>query len=338
MFARNNPLRYVDPSGLVSWQDVLACIGIVVLIAVLVVAAYFTGGTTLLAIPGLTVTLGGLFAGAAIGVAAGAVIGGIAAAQAGGDVWKGILFGGFVGGVAGFASGAIGLAVASGMSSLTFLGGIAIGAAEGAVIGMGTGAAAGFAGGKGTVESVFAHMLAGLITGAVVGAALGVVTGLIDGTNPALKIGTLDKYTGVAGGVSTSNNIASFGQNAAELIGGGNPMGLAGSLVSLGQSSAINSIGDVFNVSANGALISIPIGWVPQYLLANGGMMAVQGVLDGLDVSGVEPFGNQLVLGLSLVPFVGIAFGYGLGTGTSWETTFENDLNKYFSQSSSSVV
>ncbi len=339
VYARNNPLRYVDPSGLISWQDVLAIVGIVIVIAVLIVAAYFTGGTTLLAIPGLTVTLGGLFASAAVGVAAGAVIGGIAAAQAGGDLWKGILFGGFVGGVAGFASGALGWAVASGMSSLTFWGSVAIGAVEGAVIGAGTGAAVGFAGGKGTVESVLKHMLAGFITGAVVGAALGAVSGLISGTpNAALKIGTFDKYTGAAGSFSTAGNVAAFGQNTAELVAGGNPMGLAGSFIGIGQSAGINSIGDVFNVSANGALISIPIGWVPQYVLGDGGIVALQGILSELDVSGVEPFGNQLVLGLSLIPFVGIAFGYGTGQDSSWEGSFETWLNSNLSQSSSSAI
>ncbi len=340
VYGHNNPLRYVDPSGMISWENVLAVIGIVVLIAVLCVAAYFTGGTTLLAIPGLTVTLGGLFVSAAVGVAAGAVIGGIAAAQAGGDIWKGILFGGIVGGIAGFASGALGLAVASGMSSLTFLGSVAIGAVEGAVIGAGTGAAAGYAGGKGNAESIFKHMLAGFITGAVVGAALGAVSGIISGEGPnaALKIGTLDKYSGAAGPVSTSSNIAAFGQNTAELVAGGNPMGLAGSFVGIGQSAAINSVGDVFNVSANGALVSIPIGWVPQFLLANGGVVALEGISGSLDASGAYSFGNQLVLALSLVPFVGIAFGYGTGTDSSWEASFESWLNDHFSQSSANPI
>ena len=339
-FARNNPLRYVDPSGLISWQNVLAVVGIVILIAVLCVAAYFTGGTTLLAIPGLTVTLGGLFVSAAIGVAAGAVIGGIAAAQAGGDIWKGILFGGVVGGIAGFASGALGLAVASGMSSLTFWGSVAIGAVEGAVIGAGTGAAVGFAGGKGNAESVFKHMLAGFITGAVIGAALGAVSGIISGEGPnaALKVGTLDKYSGAAGPVSTSSNVAAFGQNTAELVAGGNPMGLAGSFVGIGQSAAINSVGDVFNVSANGALLSIPIGWVPQYLLGNGGVILLEGISTSLDVSGGYSFGQQLVLGLSLVPFVGMAFGYGTGQDSSWEASFEGWLDDHFSQSSANAI
>ncbi len=339
-YARNNPLRYVDPSGMISWQNVLAVIGIVILIAVLCVAAYFTGGTTLLAIPGLTVTLGGLFVSAAVGVAAGAVIGGIAAAQAGGDIWKGILFGGIVGGIAGFASGALGLAVASGMSSLTFLGSVAIGAVEGAVIGAGTGAAVGFAGGKGNAESIFKHMLAGFITGAVVGAALGAVSGIISGEGPnaALKIGTLDKYSGAAGPVGTSSNVAAFGQNTAELVAGGNPMGLAGSFVGIGQSAAINSVGDVFNVSANGALVSIPVGWVPQFLLANGGVVALEGISSGLDASGTYSFGNQLVLALSLVPFVGIAFGYGTGQDSSWEASFESWLDDHFSQSSANAI
>jgi RHS repeat-associated protein len=339
-YARNNPLRYVDPSGMISWQNVLAVIGIVILIAVLCVAAYFTGGTTLLAIPGLTVTLGGLFVSAAVGVAAGAVIGGIAAAQAGGDIWKGILFGGIVGGIAGFASGALGLAVASGMSSLTFLGSVAIGAVEGAVIGAGTGAAVGFAGGKGNAESIFKHMLAGFITGAVVGAALGAVSGIISGEGPnaALKIGTLDKYSGAAGPVSTSSNVAAFGQNTAELVAGGNPLGLAGSFVGIGQSAAINSVGDVFNVGANGAIISIPVGWVPQFLLANGGVVALEGISSGLDASGTYSFGNQLVLALSLVPFVGIAFGYGTGQDTSWEASFESWLDDHFSQSSANAI
>lgn len=339
VYARNNPLRYVDPSGLISWQDVLAVIGIVIVIAVLIVAAYFTAGTSLIAIPGLTVTLGSLFVSAAVGVAAGAVIGGIAAAQAGGDIWKGILFGGFVGGVAGFASGALGYAVASGMSALTFWGSVAIGAVEGAVIGAGTGAAVGFAGGKGTVESVLKHMLAGFITGAVVGAALGAVSGLISETpNAALKVGTFDKYTGAAGSFTTSGNVAAFGQNTAELIAGGNPAGLAGSFVGLGSSAGINTIGDVFNVSANGALISIPVGWVPTFLLADGGVIAVQGILTGLDVTNVEPFGNQLVLGLSLIPFVGIAFGYGTGQDSSWESSFENWLNTNLGAGSSSAI
>lgn len=341
VYCRDNPLRYVDPTGMVSWEDVLAIVGIVVVIAVLIVAACFTGGTTLVAIPGLTITLSGLLVGTAIGVAAGAVIGGIAAAQAGGDLWKGILFGGVMGGLTSFAGGCFAVAIGASLTSLGILGGIAIGAVEGALIGAGTGAAVGFAGGKGTAESILKNMLAGFITGAVIGAALGALSGLIasEGSNAALKVGTLDKYTGAAGPVSTSSNAMAFGQNTAELVAGGNPSGLAGSFVSIGSTSApITSFAGAFNVGANGALLSIPIGWAPSAILGWGGVALVEGISTSLDVTGTYTFGQQLVLALSVVPFVGLAFGYGTGDGSSWEAAFEDWLNKNFSQASPNVI
>jgi RHS repeat-associated protein len=340
VYCRDNPLRYADPTGMISWEDVLAIVGIVILIAALVVAACFTGGVTLVAIPGLTMTLGGLFVATAIGVAAGAIIGGIAAAQAGGDLWKGILFGGVMGGLTAFAGGCFGAAIGASLSSLTFFGAVAIGAVEGALIGAGTGAAVGFAGGKGTAESILKNMLAGFITGAVIGAALGALSGIIsgEGSNAALKIGTLDKYTGAAGPVSTSSNVLAFGQNTGELVAGGNPAGLAGSFVSIGQSAPITSFSSVFNVAGNGALVSIPIGWAPSAILGWGGVALVEGITTSLDVTGTYTFGQQLVLALSVVPFVGMIFGYGIGDGSSWEAQMEDWLNKNFSQSSPNAI
>jgi hypothetical protein len=73
-------------------------------------------------------------------------------------------------------------------------------------------------------------------------------------------------------------------------------------------------------------------------VLSNGGIVPLQGILSTLDLTGVEPFGNQLVLGLSLIPFVGIAFGYGTGQDSSWEGQFEGWLNGNFSQSSANAI
>ena len=58
-YAHGNPMRFIDPTGL-SVGDVLAIIGMIVLVAVLVVAAYYTAGVSLVVAAGISVNIGGL--------------------------------------------------------------------------------------------------------------------------------------------------------------------------------------------------------------------------------------------------------------------------------------
>jgi hypothetical protein len=130
-------VRYVDPTGMSIW-DILAIIAVAIVIVVLIVAAVFTGGATLPFAAGLTVSLQGLLVAAAIGVAGGAIIGGIAAYQAGGDIWKGVLFGGFIGGVTAFFGGWLSAGVfglMGGVAGAGILGNAVAGAIQGAIAG-----------------------------------------------------------------------------------------------------------------------------------------------------------------------------------------------------------
>jgi hypothetical protein len=162
---------------------------------------------------------------------------------------------------------------------------------------------------------------------------------LINGENgnAVFKIGTLDKYTGAAGNISTANNALQLPQNVGDLVNG-SPMGLGGSFTSLGSGSQAWTLSNIFNVAGNGALITIPVGWVPSALVSYGGIVAVEDISMTLDATGAASFSKQLVLALGLVPFVGILFGYGLLKDSTWEQKAEDWLDKGLSQGSSSVI
>src|SRR5207302_7508890 len=63
IYGHNNPLRYVDPTGLFSIENFFAIFGIALLVAALLVAGGLTGGVTLAAAGSITVTLGGVLIG-----------------------------------------------------------------------------------------------------------------------------------------------------------------------------------------------------------------------------------------------------------------------------------
>ena len=103
VFAHNNPIAFADPSGCDGW-DVLAVIGVAVVVAALVAVSVLTG-VGVITMPFL-VSLGwGTIAATAAGVAGGAAVGGIAAARAGGSIAAGVLLGGLVGGAGALAGG-----------------------------------------------------------------------------------------------------------------------------------------------------------------------------------------------------------------------------------------
>ena len=104
-YAHNNPLRYIDPSGINDEANTWAIFLVAVVVVALLAAGLFTGGATWM-ILGIAVNSSGLLIGTAIGVAGGAIIGGLSAKNED-DVWKGILFGAFVGGVSSFVGGVL---------------------------------------------------------------------------------------------------------------------------------------------------------------------------------------------------------------------------------------
>lgn len=326
-YARCNPLRYRDPSGALSVGDVFAIIAIVVVIAVLVVAAVLTcGGTAAPSLPfiaGLSVSLSGILAATAVGVAGGAIIGGIAAARAGGDIWKGVLFGGFVGGVSAFAGAYLGGGVLGlmGGSPTDLLGAAVAGGTQGSFAGAGTGAAIGFAGGKGSSESVWRHVLLGAVIGLATGAALGAFFSNFN-SNSALKLGTLDKFSisqatkqGAKGAVGWLDNSGSSIQDLANWIGEGpNASGFT-EFLDIGEDSS-----QTLQFFSNSSICSIPMGWVPSATFNYGGLIGIEDVSFGLDAFGVKSWDAQVLLLLNAVPFVGIILGYGIGEGSDWET------------------
>ncbi len=346
-FARENPLRYIDPTGLSVW-DVLAIIGVVIVVAALIVAAVFTAGATLPFAFGITVSVSGLLTATAIGVAGGALIGGIAAAQAGAEIWKGILFGALVGGVSAFAGGYLSAGVfglMGGAANAGILGNLVAGAIQGSIVGAGSGAAVGFAGGKGSVEQVFKHMFEGFVTGAITGALMGLFFGGFNATNKEgsgglLKIGTLDKfdpnwpangdvmaklnYMDNAG--STAQDTINWAQNGVHAL----PNGVTEFIFT--DANGPQTFTSIFAGNSNDALLSIPMGWVPSVFVPYGGMAALEDFSMTLDETGLYSWDKQLMMLLNAAPFIGIVVGYGIGEGTKVETTAQNWVHENFSQ------
>ncbi|MCC7206134.1 MAG: hypothetical protein IT323_02435, partial [Anaerolineae bacterium] len=266
VYAHNNPLRYVDPTGRFSWGDFFAILGIAIVVAALIVAGFFCGGATWAVAAGVVVSVKGLLIGTAVGIAAGAVMGGIAAGVAGGDIWAGVLLGGFLGGVAGFSGGILG-AAAGGLAGSLFSGTVASyvsagvsGLVQGALMGAATGFATGFAGGKGTAESMWTSMWKGAIIGAITGLLLGLASAYISSFNTetgqaTLRIGVdkLDPRVPAGGGaldrVSFIDSSLSTGAAIARNATGISPGAGIGTFFSVGTGPGAAS------------LINIPIGW-----------------------------------------------------------------------------
>ena len=353
IYARCNPLRFVDPTGMSIW-DVLAIIAVAIVVAVLIVAACFTGGATLPFAFGLCVSVQGLLVTTAIGVAGGAIIGGIAAYQAGGSIAEGVLFGGFVGGVSAFVGGYLSSGVFLGLGGTSLTGVAAMGAnalagaIQGAIAGAGTGAAVGFAGGKGSITEVLKHMAMGFATGAVTGALLGFFFGGFKATvtNPdgstsggELQIGSLGKYTNLgnwSGGQSIVNNLDTEGSTMQDFMNwaghgtGALPNGITDFIYS--NADGPQTFGTIFSSANNSALITIPMGWVPSVFVPYGGAVFLNAASMVLDQTGVQTWDQQFLFILNAIPLVGIAVGYGVGEGTSIEDNATNWIKKNFSQ------
>ena len=325
-YGHNNPLRYTDPSGLLSVGDVLAIIGIAIVVAALVVAGIFTGGATW-AVAGVVINVSGLLFATAIGVAGGAIIGGIAAYEAGGDIWKGVLFGGIVGGVTAFIGGVLSAgALSYPLLGSKFLASIAAGALQGAVVGAGTGAAIGFAGGKGSAESFWKSVAMGALSGFITGALFGAVSGyLSNNPNTVLRVGTLQKFDPTL--PASGNGIATYIDNA-ENVGAdigrwtmGPNSGGIGEFIALGEGP------QEWSVLSQGALLNIPLGGVPNVLLNYGGIVAITNVSLGADKFGLVSYDDQLLFIFSLIPIVGVAFKIGEATKMGWYTDLEKGLH-----------
>jgi RHS repeat-associated protein len=326
IYAHNNPLRYHDPTGL-SAADVWAAIGIGVLVAALVVAGFFTMGSTW-AVAGVVITtnLGGLLIGTAIGVAGGAILGGMAAARAGGDIWKGILLGGLIGGVSAFVGGALGgmafNAIGTAGKLATYGAFISQGVIQGTFIGAGTGAAIGYAGGQGTPHSFWLHLLKGAAMGALTGALFGAVAAQLQGSY--LQIGTLAKFNPVMGQgandpVTFVDQYGSTGQDLGRwLTEGPNANGYT-EFINVQEGAFPGWVG-------HGALLNFPVSWVPTALGQYGGFMLVTQASIGLDKFGVLNYEDQVIFLLNVVPLLGIALGYGEIGNMDWYNWLKNDF------------
>jgi len=328
LYGHNNPLRYIDPSGLLSLGDVLAIIGIAIVVAALVVAGFLTAGSTW-AVAGVVINVSGLMFATAVGVAGGAIIGGIAAYEAGGDIWKGILFGGFIGGVTAFVGGVLSAgALSYPLLGSKFLASIAAGALQGAIIGAGTGAAIGFAGGKGSSESFWKHVAMGALAGFITGALFGAVSGyLTNNPNTVLRLGTLQKFdptlpaAGKAGDIVTYvDNAGTVGADIGRWTMGPNSGGI-GEFIALGEGP------QEWSALSQGALLNIPLGQLPNMLLNYGGITAITEASIGADKFGLWSYDGQLLFIFSLIPIAGIAFTVGKATNMGWYSDFQKFLH-----------
>lgn len=298
-YGYGNPLRYVDPTGYFSVGDFFAIVAIVIVVAALVVAGVFTGGTTW-AVAGAVINVSALMFATAAGVAAGAIIGGYAAYKAGGDLWKGILFGGFVGGVAAFAGGILGAVAGSAVGglfahgsllSMLTAGGVG-GAVQGVLAGAGTGATIGFGGGKGSAALMWQYIWRGAAMGAITGFLLGVASAYIFATpNASLHVG-LEKFQQNPLTVSGADSYASMGESVARNIGEGTASHGWGAFVGIGSGP-----------STSWGTLSIPIGWVPTVMFNYGGISALVSTGIALDKWTTYGFDKQLFLVLTALPF-----------------------------------
>jgi RHS repeat-associated protein len=306
-YAYGNPLRYIDPTGYFSWADFFAIVAVVIVVAALVVAGFFTAGATW-AVAGVVINVSAALFATAVGVAAGAIIGGYAAYKAGGDIWKGVLFGGLVGGVAAFAGGVLGAIAGSAVGglfgttslwSMLAAGGVG-GAVQGAIAGFGTGAAIGFGGGKGSAALMWQYMWRGAAMGAITGFVLGVASAYIFATpNAALQVGLGKFVNASATDVSTYDNATSLAEGVARDVGESTAKHGWGVFVGIGNAAETPAL-----------TFAIPIGWVPNVMFNYGGISALVSVgitFDKYDASHGFDYQFMLLLG-SLPFFVGTFF------------------------------
>jgi RHS repeat-associated protein len=306
-YAYGNPLRYIDPTGYFNWGDFFAIVAVVIVVAALVVAGFFTAGATW-AVAGVVINVSAALFATAVGVAAGAIIGGYAAYKAGGDIWKGVLFGGLVGGVAAFGGGVLGAIAGSAVGglfgsaslwSMLAAGGVG-GAVQGAIAGIGTGAAIGFGGGKGNAALMWQYMWRGAAMGAITGFILGVASAYIFATpNAALQVG-LGKITGAsASEESTYDNAVSLGESVTRDAAEGTAKHGFGLFLGIGNAAETPAL-----------TLSIPIGWVPNVMFNYAGITTLVSVGITLDkYSASYGFDYQFLLLLSSLPFfVGTLF------------------------------
>lgn len=332
-YARNNPLRYTDPTGLFSWGDFFVALGIAVVVAALIVAGFFCGGATW-AVAGVVISLKGLLIGTAVGIAAGAVLGGVAAGIAGGDISQGMLLGGFLGGVTAFGGGILG-AMAGGFAGSLFTGKVAAyvaagvsGMVQGAMVGAGTGMAVGFAGGRGSADNFWSHVWKGALIGAISGLALGLGSAYIASFNTevgsaTLRIGTVEKVNpqvpatgGMGDKLSYLDTSYNLGNGVARTAAGMGGTGGAGTFIAVGS-------------GPGSALLNVPIGWVPQAIMQHG-IVVASSTMVGLDKFNVLEFGEMLILVLEMAPFAGAFFTASDDSDWGWFEDMKSGFQKAF--------
>jgi RHS repeat-associated protein len=348
VYAHNNPITFRDPTGCSFW-DVLAIIGVAIVVAVLLVAAVFTGGATL-PLAGVAINVSGLLVTTAVGVAGGAIVGGIAAARAGGSIAGGVLLGGFLGGSGAFTGGVLGPLAGGLFAAGSLPAYVATGLVQGAVAGASTGAAVGFAGGKGSATQILIAIAKGALWGGGTGALLGAATSFVFGSNavsPSNPEGSPDNYVGITASkwdpsqaaaaglvskqaVSYGDQYASAGFDYASEVGDISRSGISGFNGNgitewIGTGFVPNQSGN-FEWTASGSLssgfdfggiligrggfaLAIPVGWVPSAVTSSGAITAAVNLSMVLDYTGSVSFAQQLVFVGGIVPILDLALG-----------------------------
>ncbi|MBI4356236.1 MAG: RHS domain-containing protein [Candidatus Omnitrophica bacterium] len=188
-YARNNPVKFIDPSGHFFFLFAFAA---AIFSAVASATAALLGSISGLILSiaqgafaaiGAAVSAGGAFSAAhpywastIAGATAGGATGGISASQAGGNVGEGILFGAGVGalsGWAGFGAGQALLGSGLKLGGFSLLEKMFITGTEFGIAGAGIGAAAGFQGGRGSFRDIVKGAGYGFGSGFALGGATG---------------------------------------------------------------------------------------------------------------------------------------------------------------------
>ncbi len=299
VYAHDNPLRYCDPTGLSSNALAVTLTGILVGLAlsVLTLGAAAALGTALgFALSDATVAT------VTIGMVSNAALGGLAADRAGGDVMLGMVFGALIGGATALLGGAVAANVLGALGTTTagyIIGGV--GNAE--IAGAGSGVAIGFAGGKGSVQSIYRHLVHGMAWGLASGVVFGYLASeTADEHN--LQLLTLKKLDPQQGSLlNVVDHEFSWGEDAASTVVQGNPLNLLPDVVDTSSQppTLIWDSGQLFK----GAVINIPVGWVPGVLMSYGGIAGLEAFSIALDDFGVFSYQNQIAMGIGLIPIVG---------------------------------
>lgn len=325
-YAHNNPVVFVDPSGAWSFWGGLA---VAVLVAVIVVAAVFTGGAALAGLGVLASSLSsGTLVAVGIGAFGGALAGGLSAMKAGGSVWGGAILGGIIGGACALAGGAIGSPIV-GNVRIVYLNFILSGAAQGAVGGLGTGFVVGFAGGKGTLKAELLGAVRGAAWGAFLGAALGFGARYLfvgdDKSHNFFEFGTFNRYipdeapTGDPSSfavwdndIGTAEDAAFTGSHAAaRTLGGGD----VGDIIDItcvrdvGQQTYQEIGGSLIAFGKDGSLMLVDLGQIGTAMAAQGLIAVAADMSVILDANGFS-YASQIALLLKNVPVLGNALAF----------------------------